>query len=103
MLFSTRLITDVILVIQSVVGIDTTSNSNFKVYNPPPWIFSHSITRELTIAGDGMGIDRHRRAVIPIALAYLKQKHGIPADNIRVTASHTNQDTGVSHICPTDS
>lgn len=72
----------------NILSREPTPASNFRIYDTPVDI-SYS-------AGEHGNIGAESRT--RIALAYLEDKHGIPVENIRVTASHTNEDTGVSHV-----
>ncbi|KAL6898534.1 Fungalysin metallopeptidase domain-containing protein [Trichoderma evansii] len=93
------------LAVQSVAGFSSSSQSDdeaplirelqaapsrFRIYDPPVDV-SHFVGVQQR---DNVGAE-HK---IPLALAYLKYKHGIQAENVRITASVTNEDTGVSYV-----
>lgn len=102
-MFCTTKLMIAFLAIQSVSGFDNSlpsdgtplirepqATSQFRVYDPPVDV-SNYVAEE---KGRNTGTE-HR---IHIALAYLKYKHGIQEANVRITAAHTNADTGVSHV-----
>jgi hypothetical protein len=69
---------------------DPQVDTQFRVYDAPLDV-SHVVRRQ---SGGNKGIEDKIR----IALAYLKNERGIQVENVRVTDTHTNIDTGVSHI-----
>lgn len=104
--FIPKLIIASLATVQSVAGFDSSSQSNdkiplnrepqaaapsrFRIYDPPVDV-SHFVGVQQR---DNVGAE-HK---IPLALAYLKHNHGIQAENVRITASVTNEDTGVSYV-----
>ena len=64
--------------------------SGFRIYDTPIDVF-HAASEQRS---ESMGIEHKVR----IALTYLKDKHNIRTENVRVTDAHTNEDTGLSHV-----
>lgn len=107
MLFIPKLTIAFLAAVQSVAGVDSSLQSDdktplvrepqaaapsrFRIYDPPVDV-SHFVGVQQQ--RDNVGADYK----IPLALAYLKHNHGIQAENVRITASVTNEDTGVSHV-----
>lgn len=63
--------------------------TNFQIYDAPVEVGRPS-RRAIDNTDDGHNIH--------LALAYLKNSHGIRAENVRVTDAFTNKDTGLSHV-----
>lgn len=102
MFFTTRLII-ASLAIMSVNGLDNSPPSHemllvrqpeipsrFRIYDTPINVL-HAVGEQRS---ESMGIEHKIR----IALTYLKDKHNIRTENVRVTDAHTNEDTGLSHV-----
>lgn len=106
MLFIPKLIIAFLAAVQSVAGFESSSESDdkialirepqaaapsrFRIYDAPVDVSHFAGVQQR----DNVGAEQK----IPLALAYLEHNHGIQAENVRITASVTNEDTGVSHV-----
>lgn len=65
------------------------ATSKLQIYDPPV-----DISQSVRKRNDETRVE-HK---IHLALRYFEEIHGVPSEYIRITAAHTNPDTGVSHV-----
>lgn len=102
-MFFTKKLIVACLVIMSVDGLENSPPSHKSLLVRQPVIPSRFRTYDTPVdvlhaAGQQRSEDVSAEHKVRVAMAYLKEKHNIQAESVRVTDAYTNKDTGVSHV-----